>query len=120
MQKISLKLHLVEVPYEGFLVFAALLKRRKDYRLSVVLRSFFAEIGCLIQVTESLSLRVPIKEPGYLDIAPFSHSVGQEISSAGNQNGRHKAVFPIIIMGNSPQRCLNTADDNRNLREKLF
>ena len=46
----------------------------------------------------------------------LTHAVNQKIGAALRQNGWQQFVFPIIIMGKTPQACFNAANYDRYVR----
>ena len=40
----------------------------------------------------------------------LSHAVHEQISTAVNENGRSYGIVPVVVMGETPQRCFKSAD----------
>ena len=46
----------------------------------------------------------------------FAHSIGNDISGTITKDTLTQTVFPIVIMGKTPQTCFNAANDDRDIR----
>ena len=50
----------------------------------------------------------------------FAHSVAQPVRPAVHQNRRHKAVIPVVVVRQTPQRRFDSADYHRHLRVEVL
>ena len=49
----------------------------------------------------------------------FAHAIQQQIGLRVDQNGRTNRIIPVVVMGETAQRSLQTADNDGGIRVKL-
>ena len=76
--------------------------------------------GYLPQFAEQFGIEPVAQCAGNLLHRPLSHSVYQQIGSAFEQYRRLEAVAPVVVMGQTAQRRLDTTYHNRYVRVEPF
>ena len=56
-----------------------------------------------------------LQRPGDGRHRPFPHAVGNQVCTAFQQYGPAHGIWPVVIMCQPPKRCLNAADNHRNV-----
>ena len=116
---VGCSLDIMEILGEGSLVFQTPLVRMKVD--GILQRAFpFHEVCNLGYLPDIGQISSGLYGLGQFEHGTFSHPVGKVIGSACDKDGRHEAVFPVIVMGKPSQRGLYPAYDHRDVRIQLL
>ena len=123
LQSVALNLLLREILAKGSLILSALLKGVEHYRLVARQSLNKPFIGHKTDLTEGMQkfCIVPISHrASHFSDNLLAHSVEQDVGTALNQDRWLQGVLPIVVVGESAQRSLNTANQNGGVRKEFF
>ena len=119
VQHICSSLYYIEILRKGLFVLQAALVGVEEYGAFGTAASAHPE-GQLGDAAHIRRLAVRFDGARQFQHRPLPHTVAEPVGAAAHEHRRHKAVLPVVVVGEAPQRGLDAADHDRHVGIELF